>query len=210
MVEQKILALDLSTKTGWASFTAIDKSTLSLSNFGVIKNKYKIGCYGEYPFSYIFAAEAMCGMIIQKIEETRPNVIVIEETNKSKARYTQKILEFIHCILLYKMWESQQPQPNIVYVNSSEWRKVLGLTLSKQDKKNNKKLKSAKQLAEMTGSNFNKTELGIKGTITKKHISVRYANDTFGLKLKQKDNDIADAICLGSAYIYGAKLCDGK
>jgi hypothetical protein len=52
--------------------------------------------------------------------------------------------------------------------------------------------------------------LGIKGKVTKKHLSVRWVNETFGFNMKVKDNDICDAVCLGSAYIKGCKVCDGK
>jgi hypothetical protein len=39
-----------------------------------------------------------------------------------------------------------------------------------------------------------------RGKIGKKHLSVRYVNDIFGLDFKIKDNDIADSICLASSY----------
>jgi len=35
-------------------------------------------------------------------------------------------------------------------------------------------------------------------------------NNRFGLALKPKDNDIAEAICLGLAYALGAQVCNGK
>ncbi|MDE2425744.1 MAG: hypothetical protein KGO96_07540 [Elusimicrobia bacterium] len=89
-------------------------------------------------------------------------------------------------------------------VSSSDWRKTLELRLSKDDKKNNKKVNEAKR------SNKSKKELGLKGKITWKHLSVRMVNELFGLNLRQKENDQSDAILLGLAYIKGAKICEGK
>lgn len=41
---------------------------------------------------------------------------------------------------------------------------------------------------------------GVVGKITNKHVSIRVANELFGLRLIQQDNDIADAILLGVAF----------
>lgn len=37
--------------------------------------------------------------------------------------------------------------------------------------------------------------------VTYKHLAVKYVNDTFNLKLKTKDNDLADAVCLASYFL---------
>jgi hypothetical protein len=211
----KILALDVSTKTGWALFNGdkiYDFGTGGTTNFllgkGLIQNPKKVHEWGEYPWGYLNATEFMAQKILELVTNIGPDVIVIEETNGSKSRYTQKVLEFIHCNLLYRLFAVFDGK--VFYINSSEWRKVLGLSLSKEDKKANKKLNVAKKLSETTGKKLNRTELGIKGKVTKKHISVRYVNETYGLKLKLKDNDIADAICIGTAYLKGCQVCDGK
>jgi hypothetical protein len=81
--------------------------------------------------------------------------------------------------------------------------------MSKDDKINNKVLKKAKELAAATKSKLDKSKVGIKGAVTKKHLAIRFVNATYGLDLKVKDNDIADAICLGAAYLNGARTCDG-
>lgn len=41
---------------------------------------------------------------------------------------------------------------------------------------------------------------GVVGKITNKHISIRRANEMFGLKLMKQDDDIADAIMLGVGF----------
>ena len=53
----------------------------------------------------------------------------------------------------------------------------------------------------------NKQRIGSK--VTLKHVAVRKANQFFQLELKQKDNDIADAILLGVAFLQGAQVSDG-
>ena len=204
--KSKVLALDLSTKTGWAFF-----EDGKLVKHGLIRLSKKIEEYGNYPWSFVYATIELIEKIHNElIIPLFPNTIVVEETNSSKARYTQKILEFLHFRLLSSCVNISPSYCPIKYINSSEWRKVLGLTMSKEQKKNNAKLNKAKKQAEGTGTKLDKASLGIKGKITKKHLSVAYANSTYGLNLKIKDNDIADAICLGTAYLNGANICDGK
>jgi len=208
----KVLALDVSTKTGWAVFDNSDGMPLveKLTKHGLIKNPQKVGEYGKYPWSYLNACEAMAQQLLLLAQTEKPDVIVIEETNGcSKSRYTQKVLEFLHCCLLDRLAVYMTVTP-VYYINSSEWRKTLGLVLSKEDKKNNKKLKVAKKLAEATGKKLNRVELGVRGITNKKHVAVRYVNETYGLNFLVRDNDIADAICLGTAYIKGCRTCDGK
>lgn len=216
----KILALDISTKTGWATFETEPIAWAGngwdvakghkLTNCGLIKLPQKIHEYGQYPWSYLNAASAMAQLLLQLANQVKPDAIIIEETNKAKARYTQKALEWIHCCLLDRLLDNLSRSVPVYYISSSEWRKTLGLVMSKEDKKNNKALKTAKKLAEATGKKLNKAELGIKGSVTKKHVAIRYVNANFGLDMKVKDNDICDAICLGVAYLRDAKICDGK
>jgi hypothetical protein len=198
----KVLALDISTKTGWALF-----ENGVLTKHGLIKNPKKIHEYGKYPWCYLVACEYMGQRLLELFHEHSPTTIVIEETNGSRARYTQKVLEFLHCCLLARLADVCV---DVKYVNSSEWRKTLGLALSKDDKKANKKLRAAKQLAEKTKQKLNRVELGIRGIVNKKHVAIRYVNETYKLEMKVKDNDICDAICLGAAYTKGCSVCDGK
>jgi hypothetical protein len=131
---------------------------------------------------------------------------VVEETNRStKSRYSQKILEFLHNTLLVSLDKYRQGAltPPVFYLSTSEWRKILDQRLSKDDKINNKLVKAA------ADAGISKPK-GIRGKIGKKHLSVRWVNETYGLELKMKDNDSADAISLGTAFLKGAKTCDGQ
>jgi Holliday junction resolvasome RuvABC endonuclease subunit len=197
----KLLALDLSTKTGWSLF---DEGKLLL--YGKVKLEDPILAYGPYPWCYTKAANEMATLVWEIVSKSEPNVVVIEETNLGKNRYAQKALEFIHCSVLRILSTTDY---KLVYLSSSSWRKALELSLTKEDKKNNAKLSKAKASASATGTKLDKKTLGIRGRINKKHIALRYVNKHFNLKLKVKDNDTADAICLGEAYLRGAVPCDG-
>jgi Holliday junction resolvasome RuvABC endonuclease subunit len=196
----KLLALDISTKTGWAFLLNKDKP--QLVKYGTIKNDQKIHDFGNYPECYLLAANKMACSLVAIIKELQPDIIVIEETNQAHARYAQKILEFIHCELLHALF-FEKIHSKIYYISSSTWRQTLELTLSKDDKANNKKCKEARE------SGVDKSTLGVKGRINKKHLAIRHVNEYFNLELKMKNNDVADAICLGLAYFNKAAVCDG-
>lgn len=202
----KILALDLSTKTGFALFEGEE-----LLDYGQMKLDRPIlaHAYGVYPWCYTEAADEVARTVLDLVVTHQPQLIVIEETNLGKNRYAQKTLEFIHCSVLRTLRLRSQEGLKLVYLSSSSWRKALELTLTKEDKKNNSKLSKAKAFAEASSTKLDKKTLGIRGRINKKHIALRFVNQHFNLNLKVKDNDTADAICLGLAYSRGAVPCDG-
>ena len=201
-----ILALDISTNTGYALLQS-DGAYPVL--YGNIWNDEPVHSFGEYPWSYLRAAESIAKKISGLAVQHNPDKIVIEETNKSKARYTQKILEFIHCSVL-KEFAGTKFEGNIAYISTSIWRRQVGIELTKEQKKANAKLSKAKSKAGGKLTYEQKKTLGLKGKTTKKHVAVISVNERFDLKLKQKDNDIAEAILLGLAYLQGAPICDGK
>jgi hypothetical protein len=202
----KVMGLDISTKPGW-SFLEDDR-LVSFGNYALEKTIHE---YGEYPWNYALAANEMSWMLFNKVLEIGPDVVIIEETNLGKSRYAQKILEFTHHCLLVKLrgWLEEKPDRKAIYLSSSAWRQALGLQMSKEDKRNNAKLSKAKKIAAEHGVKLDKKALGVKGKINKKHLALRYVNETFELNLKVKDNDAADAICLAAAYFKGATPCDG-
>ncbi len=216
----KVLALDVSTKTGW-SF----KENGQLISFGLIeKSRPKFSDYGEYPFNFISVAEDCASSIARKVKELNPDVIVIEETNKTGrfgSRHSQKILEFIHCCILNKLTYSE-----VKYINTSDWRKILKLSVADTKKaakpflKELARLKGVLAKADKSTKKQAKDDLDkfkkklkdkcIHGKIDKKSISVAYVNLTFNMNLKKGDNDIADSICLGEAYQKGVKTLTNK
>lgn len=214
----KVLALDLSTKTGYALFEShfVEGSQRvsepKLVEHGQVLLGQPILAYGPYPWCFVTAAERIGAGIHELATCYLPDVFVIEETNLGRNRYSQKALEFIHFSVLKEInayFKEIGSKSIIYYISSSSWRKTLGLSLTKEDKKSNTKLSKAKSLAKSRNTKLDKKALGIKGRINKKHIALRFVNHNYNLNFKVKDNDTADAICLGLAYYRNAATCDG-
>lgn len=184
----KILALDLSSSTGIALLEGKKGQKLpTLREYGSSKieiEDFNVNGYPnkspKYPKNIIEAAENVALSVKHTVDLWKPDIIVIENTVKGRNRHTQRLLEWIHLMVLTQINDFDK----VVYMDPSEWRKIIKLRMTDEDKSHNKDVAKGK----------------IKGKITKKHLSVRYVNDIMDLKLKLKDNDIADAIALGLAY----------
>lgn len=201
-----ILGLDLSTNTGYSVFE--DEKLVS---YGIIKtSKDKISDYGSYPQCYLAAADDMATQVSDLIQKISPNVLVIEETNKQarfSSRYSTKILEFIHCLILEKI--KNQANLRIVYLSTGDWRRTVNIKLSKEQKKLNAKVSKAKREGKKLTDVKGLEDIKIRGKITNKHLAVQFVNAKFNLSFKLKNNDTAEAICLVEAYQNGCKHCDG-
>ncbi len=207
----RILCLDLSTHTGYAIFDGEKGSKPSLLTSGTIDLDKPIPSFGPYPKTYRAAARHMAALIHVRVAMYKPEVVVVEEINNGRDRYVQKLLENIHSAVC-DQFESFMPHASIIYLNSDGaygWRTSIGLVLTKEQKKANAKLAKEKRECAAAGVKLDKAKLGIKGKVNKKHLAVQRANSEFNLKLKQKDNNEADAICLGLAYCNGCSPCDG-
>jgi hypothetical protein len=195
-MKPNVISLDLSTKSGIAWF-----SNGELKWYGLVKAPKRV--YSKkYPWSYVERAEDTVSAIfncINRLVGWHPHefVLVVEETNIGKSRYAQKLIEFIHHQFLIT---ARINELDVCYVNTSEWRRIANVRLTDEDKKSNRVLRDAVKKGK------SKKAIGIKGKTTLKHVSVRTANSLYKLALTIKDNDVADAICLGHAFINGAKL----
>ena len=212
----RVLSLDLSSKAGWSVLDtdqpfAAD-ATVTLVAFGQLTLPTTIDKLGPaYPWNYHLAGRKIAEQAEELSRQYRVDYIAIEETNLGKQRYAQKALEFIHFAVLDKLSSEWAWSPaRLAYITTSEWRSFLGVKLSAADKVNNKRLKAAKEDAAVTGKTVDKKALGVKGKVGTKQLSVRWVNENFGTDFKMKDNDITDAICVGTAFLRGAKWCDGK
>jgi hypothetical protein len=180
----RLLALDASTKTGWALFVDgqyVQSGALpqvKVVNFNVNTDPE---LSPEYPYNVVDAAAAVAAAVEGLLSEHRPTFVVVENTNRGRNRHTQRILEFLHLELLKMLRARQLP---MAYMDSSDWRKLVEMRLSPADKINNRQVSAGKK----------------RGRIKSKHLAVRLANERFGLALKLKDNDQADACLLGLAY----------
>jgi len=243
----KVLALDLSTSSGVSIF--IDGK---LKDYTVIKRKVKGNTLSEnYPINYIEMAECLALKIGACASSEKPDFIVIEETNKGKERFRQKQLEFIHFAVgkfLNELRTVSKLNYKIKYIDSSAWRKILGLSLDSDQRSSNKERKKGRdikreeisktiyeklasqieseveglkkretnkiikrwdrEINKLVGQEMKKFRSSIKN-VDHKTLSVNYVNEVFNLGFKRSQNDIADSICVGYAFIknnYNTKI----
>lgn len=193
MKTERILSLDLSTKTGWAIYASSDDNSY-LVDCGQIP---KIDCPEDeqYPASYVTWAYECYEAVEDMIEKAQPDVLVIEEVTKSKNAMSQKILDYIHFLVAKFV---QETGIKSIYLQTGEWRKEVTSYMSPEEKKRNKEIKEYKKKnnVKLARDKNNK----VIGQVTKKHVSVRRANELFGLSLKVGENDTADALLLAYAY----------
>jgi Holliday junction resolvasome RuvABC endonuclease subunit len=191
----KIMGLDLSSKTGYAII-----SDGKLESFGKITTDGVFLTHEIQEYNYIYQARAIANRLLNLIKRANPDYIIIEQTNLGRSRDTQKGLEFVHYAVL-DMLEILGLDTKIAYVDTSAWRRVLKLKLTKEQRAHNRKnaeLRRKKRRGEAKAA----PKKG-EGKITWKHLSVSWANEKFGLSLKLVDNDMADAIALAEyGYIY--------
>lgn len=214
----RVLALDPSSKLGWSVMQSDQPfsldSEVELIDYGLIQLP-KLEEFGDYPLSYVYAANEMFerifdGAFLKNDDDLTIDAVLFEEIQLSRgSRYAQKWLGILHGLMMNHFHESF-PNLGIHCIDPVQWRKTLGIKLTKEDRDNNKRLKEAASIARAQGKKLDKSKLGVTGKISNKHLSVRWVNDNFNLDLRMKDNDTADAICIGAAYLRGAKLSNGK
>ncbi len=180
----RVFAVDLSLHTGWAFLEDQNVIDYGLIEAGKPKD------FGKFPWNYLKIAKSQAKAIFSQIADRKPDLVVVEQTNKGQNRFSQKILEFLHFALLQELeWVY-----DVKYVDTSAWRKALDLKLTKEQRAANKLSKKKKK------------ELGISGKVTPKHLAVEYCSKLLGKSFKLKDNDICDAICIGMAVANGCSF----
>lgn len=197
MTEERILSLDMSTKTGYASMVST-KDGIILEAYGTSPQIHDPN--GVYPQAFVDWAYSCYANIYELIERFAPDVLVIEETAAgSKAIYTQKILEWIHFLVAKFIKETNI---KAVYLMTEQWRREVGCQMSKEEKKRNKSVREYKK-KKNTKIAYNEAGKRI-GIITRKHVNIRRANEVFGeflaVPLRKKDEDTADSLMLGYCY----------
>jgi len=197
MNTERIMALDISTKTGWAVMVSSPEG-ISLEKYGTISQMSEPE--GQYPHNYVEWAYACFNEIFKLIHQYNPDVLVIEETSGgSKSNYSQKILEFIH--FLVALWIKSN-NAKCMYLMTEQWRRETGCLMTKEESKHNKMVRQYKEKNE-TKIAYDTSGKRI-GLLTKKHINIRRANEIFGkflpTELRKKDEDTADALMLGYCY----------
>jgi hypothetical protein len=202
-----LLALDLSTKPGWAVFRF-----KQLSSYGTLFATKTVEDFGLYPFNYLELAEHTIRELFENIiSPLGPALtIVLEETTASKANYSQKKLEFLHLQLLQKC--KQAGLSDLHYVRDGIWKNAVGARQNAAEKKLNAQIarykkKNKSKLAKLDLDGDGRAE--VVGRRGQKHYSVRAVREHFGIMLAQKDEDAAEAILIGKAFLQGIPACDG-
>lgn len=205
----RVLALDISTSTGYAVLESTEPTKPVA--FGVITLDKRARDFAHHPWGYVFAAEELGSKLLAKVRQVAPDVVVVEETNGARQRFTQKLLEYCHHAFLVKMWLGQGVDtPKIVYLNTSDWRRTMDVKLTKEDKNQNAKLSRHKRKAADKGTKLDKKALGIRGRINIKHVAIRRANEIFGTSFIAKDDDPADALLQALAFLRDCPPCTGN
>ena len=193
-----LVALDISTKTGFAVF-----SKESLVKYGTIFQEKTPLQFGPYPIGFVLFADKLSQDILSLVKSFGAEEVVIEETNASRQNYSQKILEFIHFAVVKSLCSNQI---KVNYVRTGVWRQITGSNQNAEEKKLNAKISRIKK---KTGKKIAKIDGKVVGKKTRKHSSIRSFANHFGIELKRKEEDAAEAALLGLAFIKGAPICDG-
>ena len=194
---ERVLSLDISSKTGWACLLSNSEGFELLAAGQVVAIHEPDG---YYPSNYVEWAFLNFGKILELIETHQPDVLVIEETaGGSKNGMSQKILEFTHFLVAKFIRETGI---RAIYYLTEQWRRETGCLMSKEEKKKNKQVRDYKK---KTGEKLARDISGkIMGLVGRKHVNVRRANELFGQflpkPLLKKDEDTADALMLAYAY----------
>lgn len=213
----KVLALDVSTKTGFAFFE--DGKAVA---YGTMFPDKVADDFGEYPFSYVLLAQYLIDKIITEVvDKYNPDIIVVEESNQGREVYSQKKLEYLHYTLIFKL----MGRIPIHYIRTGEWRKSveakqnteekkLNSKISRDKAKRNKEIEADKTLTDTQKAARKKLPIKIDGKVAgkkgRKHVAIRVAKEIFGVEFKNKDEDAVDALLLGLGYLRGAPRCNGK
>ena len=188
----KVLALDISSNTGYSIMKngeLLDHGVLS-----VTAEDFNVNNYPErspkYPYNIWKASDDMGYQVLNIALGYEPDYIVIENTVNGKNRNSQRYLEWIN----KSCFDRLHDKAKIIYLDPSQWRKIIGLRLTTEDKKHNALVSKKKA----------------KGKITRKHLSVRMANELYNTSFKLKDNDIADSVLLNRAANIILEAKNGK
>lgn len=195
-----LLSLDISSKTGWAVLK-VDGSKTARVDSGTVP-QLRIG-KEVYPLNMLNWAAEISKQLVKKIEEVNPDVVVVEETSKgSKNAMSQKILEYVHFLMATYFVEHKI---KVSYLLTGEWRVLTGCQMTSAEKKRNKAVRDGHKKGVKVVKNTEGKRIGL---VSKKHVNVRRANEVFGLSLVKKNEDEADALLLGYAYLLKEKLVE--
>lgn len=193
-MKSRVLALDMSTKTGYAVID-IEGDSFELVDCGTLPKESEPE--GLYPTNYLEWSHRSFSHIEEIIEKYEPDEFVIEETAKgSKNNMSQKIVEFIHYELALYFRDTDEDKRPRTYFLTEEWRRIVGCKMNNDEKKQNAEVRKQRKKGIKVCKDKDGKRIGLIG---KKHVNVRRANEVYGLDLILKDEDRADALLLAHA-----------
>jgi hypothetical protein len=198
----RILSIDMAaTKSGWAFFL-----NGKVQEFGTVFIDVGPTYFGSYPFNFPKFARYVAERLATEIVDVwKPSEVILEETNPGKNVYAQKQLEMVHFAFIEEMAKRNMP---VNYVRTGVWRSLVGAYQNSEEKRLNAKIGRMK--VKSGSPKPVKIDGKVVGKKTRKHVALRRVRELFGIELKMKDNDTAEAILLGLAATLGAPKCDGS
>lgn len=201
MSPQKVLALDVSSKTGFAHF--IDGKLMA---WGTIFPDKTTKDFGLYPGNFVSWAKYITNRLFTEVVSKYWDLethLVLEDTNTSKSALSQKSLEYLHFCINERFLAMGA---EVFYVRSGEWRKFTESKMSKEEKALNAKIARIKK---QTGKKLAKIDGKVVGRKGRKHVAIRRVQELFGIEMMRKDEDSADACLVGLGYLRGCPVMDG-
>lgn len=202
----KWLSLDPSSYTGYAVFKDVsliryDQIEVRIKNYSTDVKKYT-DLPPSYPDNLMQAAQEMASLIRDVIIKEQIEFVVLEHTEPSKRRFSQRYLEWLHYCLIQ---EFKQLGVKYQYLLNSDWRKAVKCYLNfwPEYKRYNSQVSKAKRKSTPTksGAKVAKIDGKVVSSIDGKKLSVIIANAKYELNLPLSSNDIADALNMGTATI---------
>lgn len=208
-----LLALDLSTKTGWSYFEndklmKVGTFTHKVSNYVSNIKSYK-DLPDQYPWNMMSTAKEIAMDCINLVNIFNYPYMVIEHTEGSSHRFSQRTLEFIHFAVLDELarhphygWQAGK----VKYTLNSDWRRCCKCYISQWPEmvKYNKQISKIKRSVEKTksGARVAKIDGKVVSPWTAKKLSIYIAKTLYPEMAEQiLTDDISDSILLGRAAI---------
>jgi len=200
----RYISLDISTNTGYAIFDN-DK----LLDYGVFTRKVKnykadVKSYKDfpecYPDNFLETIDTITAECMRIIQNNQIDLVIIEHPELGKQRLSQRLLEWTHLTLVRALKNENTP---FKYILVSDWRSLVKCYLKywPEHQTWNKEVRKAKAKATPTkkGNKIPKIDGKRVSATNQKKLSILIANQHYLINVK--DNNIADAINIGRAYI---------
>lgn len=208
-----LIALDLSTKPGYAVFEGTKLIRYGTLYPDVLLKDVPL----PYPHNYAHMTSGVTGKLYAHIirpylSQTNAIQIVIEETTASSQNYTQKILEWIHHSLYQRLSALEGWPIGVHYIRDGVWKRMTGANQNKEERNWNARISRYKKTHDKKIAKLAKVK-GEKPKRVRKLDSKDYAKralkEVTGLDLPIESEDAIDAILIGIAFLWGAPKCDG-